>query len=284
MRKSIIPDSYVEVNDLRAIQQMLVRLLADFHEICEKHGLTYNLFAGTMIGAVRHRGMIPWDNDIDVTMPRSDYEKFVHIIRKEYSEMFHIYSYFDENYGYPFGKFALKDTILIEINNRDEYRLGLYLDIFPVDGYPTEDEKGYFRTLAILKYMRSQNISKLRVSTSLVKKLLFPIKALIVFVCRLFPVSFYLKREVALAKRYKYASANYVILQSWNQKGKLEKRIYEDRALYEFEGIKAWGIRDYDQNLRNYYGDYWQMPPESERIPNHDNLLYAKKELLDHYK
>lgn len=284
MSNFAIPDHYVEVTDLNVMQRMLVNLFRDFHNICEEYHLRYNMFGGTMLGAVRHKGMIPWDNDIDVTMPRPDYKKLISIVRENYSSIFKVYSYPDKDYAYPFGKFSLKDSILEE-HFREKFRMGLYIDIFPVDGYPTNNEDSYFMALKRLKYMRAHNISKIALSEISWKKILFPIKVLIILSCRIVPVGFYIRREIALAERYSYESSEFVLLQGagWNKKGKLERRVYEDRALYDFEDMQAWGIRDYDGHLTRLYGDYMKMPPEEKRIPNHNIRLFVTKEIINKY-
>ena len=139
----------IKVTELEQVQALLYDLMANFHNICEENGLYYVVFGGTLLGAVRHQAMIPWDDDVDVCMPRKDYEKFCEIIGKKHSELHTINVYPQKNYIYEFAKFGLKRSLLIEKYLRPSFsKEKLYIDVFPIDGYPTvEDEKKYFRKL-----------------------------------------------------------------------------------------------------------------------------------------
>ena len=131
-----------QITELKIMQEMLKSLMKDVHDICEKHGLVYNLYGGSLLGAVRHQDIIPWDDDIDITMPRPDYEKLKTIINQEYSDRFDLYDYPRDNYIYPYVKLCKKSTVLFEDVLRDKYcKLGLYIDIFPMDGIPETDDK-----------------------------------------------------------------------------------------------------------------------------------------------
>lgn len=238
-----IPKDYIEITDLEQLKQLLVHLLGEFHKVCEENHLVYNIFGGTMLGAVRHHGMIPWDDDIDVTMPRPDYEKFIRLVRTNYREKFRIFNYPDADYCYPFAKFALRDSILIE-NMKDKYRkLCLYVDVFPVDGYPTDREDAYFRKLKRYKYLRCHCVYKPRCSPGIIGGVGYVVKVLFSAGCGIPAISYYLKREIALAKKNDFNKAEHILCQGagWNQKGKLKKDIYLNRKLYNFDGLKILG-------------------------------------------
>jgi|AGTN01.3.fsa_nt_gi LPS biosynthesis protein len=109
-------------------------LLKEFRDVCEKNNLRYYLTGGTLLGAVRHKGFIPWDDDIDVAMPRIDYLKFLKIYKREYDKN-NLFAYeINKNYKYMFAKLCDKDTSLIEFDFDCKEKLGVYLDIFPIDG------------------------------------------------------------------------------------------------------------------------------------------------------
>lgn len=286
MEIPIITDEYVKVTDLQIMQRMLIELFHDFHDLCEKHRLVYNMFGGTMLGAVRHQGMIPWDNDVDVTMPRPDYDRFLQIVHEEYSDQYIAYHYPEMDYPYPYAKFGKRGTILIEPRREKYSYYSLYIDIFPVDGYPTEKESTYFGILKLMKRFRGASIAKCTLSKNKWKTVLFPLKVLYILLCRVFPIGFYIGIENALAQKYDYNSSDAVLLQGagWNQKGKLEKSTYVNRKLYRFEDFFAWGIANYDEHLTRLYGDYMTPPPENKRIPNHDIELYVKRKELENMK
>lgn len=275
-------DNYIEINDLETLQKGLIYLMGELHTICEDNGLVYNLFGGTMLGAVRHNGMIPWDDDIDITMPRDDYEKFIKLVNEKYSEKFDVYAFPRDGYCYPFAKFTLKGSLLIE-DVREQYQhLGLYVDVFPVDGYPTNNEKGYFNKLRILKKLRCRCVYKEKHDSGFFGDVMYGMKVLYTKVCELLGVDFYIKNEIALAKKYDFNDSEYVLCQGagWNEKGKLKKTIYLDRKLYPYNGHLFWGISDYHEHLTRLYGDYMKLPPEDGRISNHNYELYIEKKVF----
>lgn len=282
----LVPDNYIQVKDVHDTQLLLLDFLKSVHYICEDHHLIYNIFGGTLLGAIRHKGFIPWDDDIDITMPRPDYEKFISIVNTEYKNRFHVLCYPDFYYGYPYAKIVLNDSILIEDNLRNKYKnkyaLGLYIDVFPIDGYPTQNEKSYFRRLRYLKKNHDYNFLRFFIPKSKWKRILIPLKWIYVWGCRIIPLKFWTGQMVKMALSVDYDSSDVVLLQGagWNERGKLDKKIYLDRKLYDFEDTKVWGIRDYDEHLTRLYGDYMKLPPEDKRFSNHDYRLYVDKDYV----
>ena len=130
---------------LEELQQVEFDLLDVFANFCDKHGLTYFLAYGTLIGAARHRGFIPWDDDIDVMMPRPDYEKFLELYVDSGRYVLKTHDR-DSSYFYPFAKLVNSDTKFIECNC-DESTLGVFVDIFPLDGVPTNKIRQRYRAL-----------------------------------------------------------------------------------------------------------------------------------------
>jgi lipopolysaccharide cholinephosphotransferase len=127
----------IDIVTLNHLHSTELEILDEFAHICNKHNLTYFLVGGTLLGAVRHKGFIPWDDDIDVGMPRSDFNKFIDIYKKKKSSSFYIKSYkTNKGYYFPFAKLLKKNTVLIENNvlyyDREESN-GIYIDIFPYD-------------------------------------------------------------------------------------------------------------------------------------------------------
>lgn len=280
----IIPSNYVEVSDIEQIKKCLVYMMGEFHKICEDNHLIYNVFGGTMLGAVRHKGMIPWDDDIDVTMPRNDYNRLKKVVAEKYFASFRVQAFPDKNHAYPFAKFILNDSILNELMKKKYKTSGLYIDVFPVDGYPDPVvEKDYFKKLRVYKRLRCYALVKLSPECGLVNNIRLCARAVRSELCALPGVQFYLRKEVSLGEKYDYDSSEYVLLQGagWNEKGKLKKSVYLNRKLYDFDGIKVWGIADYDEHLTRLYGDYMTMPPEEKRVSNHTYKLYIDGDILE---
>lgn len=118
---------------MNELQKKLVDILSWFHNLCNNNNLNYYAIGGTALGAIRHGGFIPWDDDIDVGMPRTDYEKFIKIANK-YSKKYAIeYPGINKDFLYPYAKIYDTQTTLIE-NKRYKIKRGIYIDVFPLDG------------------------------------------------------------------------------------------------------------------------------------------------------
>lgn len=274
-----IPDDYMLVDDIELIKKLLVSLLNDFHKICEENGLTYNAFGGTMLGAVRHKGMIPWDDDIDVTMPDYDYDRFIDIVKNKYSDKFQVLDSSKKEYMYPFAKFVLNDSILVEDNYRKPFNLSkLYIDVFPVYGYPKNAET-VFKDVNKIKYKKCRCVQKFILPIDKWKTPYYLIDYALGMINRIHSPYYYVNKEINILSQYSFNDSDIISCNGagWYEKGKLSKDVYLDRVLYDFDGIKIWGIRDYHDHLYNLYGDYMQLPPENNRCSEHNYRLYVKK-------
>lgn len=152
-----LQDRYCEIRDNKDVQELLMYLFEKFKIICESNNFRYYAFGGTLLGAVRHSGFIPWDDDIDIGMPRADYEEFLDFM-KNYNDdsIIEVMNYPRKNYAYPFAKFCLKDSYLLEDYIQKYAEIKLYMDIFPIDGYPPEELEGkHFSKLRLLKKIRT---------------------------------------------------------------------------------------------------------------------------------
>lgn len=277
---------FVEVTETKDIQRLLLGLLKEFHEICEQHHLYYVVFGGTMLGAVRHKNIIPWDDDIDVCMPRKDYDKFCEIVNNEYTDKFIVKNYPQKNYIYDYAKFCLKDSCLIETKLRKCFsKLMLYIDVFPVDGYPPAlEERQHFDKLRFYHQARICSSYRVTSSQTLWKKPYVAIRYIKSLFYRVMGCNHYLKQAVLERQKYNFETCEYVSMQGagWNEKGKLSKKVFMDRKLYQFGELQVWGISDYDEHLTRLYGDYMTPPPKEKQISNHSYKLYVKKEYLSY--
>lgn len=278
--KRNIPENYVKVTDLKQIQALLLYLVKRFHEICEENGLFYSMDSGTMLGAVRHKGFIPWDDDVDVSMPCPDYEKFIRIIDEKYSDEFTIEAPEKGNEYFFFGKFGLKNSILFETNLRNKYcKRNLYIDIFPVNGLSKSKKIIRKITLcyifglgATLKPFWNKHRSVLRNLSKIVFVPIFYILG-----CKHF-----IRKGIKLCKMSDFETADDILFQyGQTEQVSFQKDIYTSRMLYEFEDTKLYGFANFDTFLSKLYGcDYMTPPPESERSPKHVYDLFLDKKIL----
>lgn len=282
MCQTIDKERYQEITDLRDIQVLIKHCFKLFHIVCEKNHLIYNMFGGTMLGAVRHGDIIPWDDDIDVTMPREDYDKLESVLADH--PYLYVRNYKDKGYAYPYKKVCLKGSVLLESMLEKRYRkIAAYIDVFPADGYPENDIE-VENKLIELRMKRVGKVACVRVPRVWWKRLLFPLKV----VLRKLPFLFVdlkknLQAENELLSRTKAADSEFLLLHgaNWGRRGKISKIVYYDRVLYPFGDFEVYGIREYDEHLINLYGDYLTLPPEEERVSDHDYRLFAEKSLLE---
>lgn len=271
----------VDQSDLATIKELELEVLDEFLRICNKHHLNYFLSGGTCLGAVRHGGFIPWDDDIDISMPRADYEKFCEIAFDELGDKFVLQNYWTEpNCGLVFGKVRQKNTLYNETYSAHiDMSQGVWIDLFPYDVIPDsvpEQEKLYrkilfWKNLYIVKcgYKFPENRTralKLAYYGAKVMSLFFSRKALI-------------DRLDGLCRQFNESTNSVVIpyggAHTLDQERMPKEMIY-DLVPIEFEGRSCLTLADYDRYLTNLYGDYLQLPPENERKGGFHNMLEFK--------
>lgn len=268
----------------KEVQVLLIDMLQKFADYCERHGLRYHLVGGTLLGAVRHKGFIPWDDDIDVGMPRSDYEKFLELVKTEpVDENYQVISLQEGNSPLPFAQLIHNRTRVERPSEQfmeEEFIvLKAFLDIFPQDGWP-EEEAAARRVVNEAKFLRTLNrVSKARIGrgATLARKLA---KIPVAMIAKMFgPVR--INRWLdAYAKRYDYDTSKYVGAITYGVYGIGERCLREEVVQFvdvEFEGkmFKAPGC--WDSYLSGIYGDYMTLPPEEKRI-NHGLKVWLLKE------
>ena len=144
-----------EICNLSEIKKIELDILRAFRSFCEKNSLRYFLAYGTLLGAVRHGGFIPWDDDIDVAMPRTDYERFLKEFR---DERYEVYDLSKKGYFYPFAKLCDTTTVLIE-EMSVKNSIGVYIDIFPMDGIADNDQSQHSKAKRLMKLQQHKCIS-----------------------------------------------------------------------------------------------------------------------------
>lgn len=249
------------ITELEELQEIELNILIYIDEICRENDLTYYLAYGTLIGAVRHKGFIPWDDDIDIVMPRTDYEKLMQIMQKENSRYkFISLETCKLDYNYPFAKIYDVQTRLIEGYRPIEEELGIYIDVFPIDGLGNTIEEVSKNSKKILK--NNERIWYL----GTVKH--NGLKGRLLNIVGRKNINRWLVR---IAKKNDYYKSKYVgsLTGGWNEKEIMERKYYGDKIEIEFEGHKFYAPQYFDYILTRWYGNYMELPPENERVRNH---------------
>lgn len=248
--------------DIRTLQMRILDILLAFDKICTKHGLRYCICGGTMIGAVRHKGFIPWDDDLDVSMPRPDYEKLIaHAAEWLPKPLEFVCAENDPDYPLPFGKIQDASTTLIERPHL-YYLGGCYIDIFPYDGFA---ENKLVRWWQCAKYAYYRKCLYL-VHRDPYKHGRGPSSWVPLLVRKIYSMHGLQKRIRKILTKNDYALAKLASSYTDGYKKAFPKEICDHYGPYEFEGHTVQGIVDYDPYLKVMYGDYMQIPPEEKRV------------------
>ena len=257
----------MEVEVLNKLHNCQMELLNEFVRICNENKLEYFLYGGTLLGAVRHKGFIPWDDDLDLAMPREDYERFLKIAPSNINSKFMIDNYHTNKKCYlNFTKIRNKNTLFIQ-----DFQIGydgpkgIWIDVFPLDGI-NKITKFQILRIKIIKSIRSiahyksnifwgNNKIKLKKFLSMFFKVI-PLNSLLAFQDKIMKGNSKKKYNyfINIASQYSY------------KKQTMPKKVFLPAKELMFEGRKYKVPNDYDYFLKRIYGNYMELPPKEKRI------------------
>ncbi len=268
------------VNEMQAVSLEILRTIAD---ICEVQGFRYMLFYGTLIGAVRHHEYIPWDDDVDIMMPRPDYDKLLRYLKiyiKEYPYLKVFNREECKEYPYMITRIS-DDRYVIEMENEKPYGMGVFIDIYPFDGLgQTKKEavsyglKGDY--LSSLCYQATREHFAMETTTSLFRKI---VKYPVFLVSKVIGKDFFQDKLEKLARMKDYDSSEYVGCVIWLSGGEKDiflRQWFDETIKMSFDKYEFRVPRKYDDVLKHVYGDYMQLPPEKDRVGHHCFKAYKK--------
>lgn len=267
----------------REVQLGELEVAKKLDEICGKLNLRYYLAYGTLLGAVRHQGFIPWDDDVDVMMPRPDYEKLVAYLishEKELAPFKLMHHKTNKDYIYPISR--LVDTrYWIDYQNAQDYGLGLFVDIYPLDGCgnnPEEAAQIMQRGSADIVMINVAGLDKYHPSAS--GGFLRSVAKFLGYCYAKFRGARYFAAKLdAMGKQYAYDDCEYVNLTIWDITMKpLKKEWFDSAERMQFEDAMLCVPSCYHEILTQTYGDYMELPPEDQRIAHHFYTAYLRDE------
>lgn len=269
---------------LSEIQQVSLEILKDIHNFCVNNDVKYSLSGGTLLGAIRHNGFIPWDDDIDIQMSRPEYEKFIHSYQSE-----HGYKLFSheldgfEDVGIAYARVCEMEKTYVNtgIQPWKKEATGLWVDIFPIDGAPDNPKKAKIKIEKMYWMWRLTLAARMRykldfgTTKGFFVKIRQYFKILTSYIIPWNIIPFYIDK----CKEYSYETNNYLAnysiihykFKEWQPKVEMS-----DFVLHRFENEEFYIMTGYDISLRSLYGNYMELPPEEKRI-NHSNYVYYWK-------
>lgn len=260
-----------KIETLRELQLVNIKIYKDLFDFCKNNNLQIYLLGGSLIGAVRHKGFIPWDDDLDVCMSRLDYEKMLQISAGKISDKCSILDpATNENFKGYIALASYDNSKLISKQYKEEEQGKISVSIFVYDGVPDN------RLTRFLYYVR---MYILRSKHALCRADFHHVSSKLARVVGPFLSNFYKKDDVYLYKKrilelenkYSYQNSRYVSANTdtnaWREV--FEKEKFETPVYLEFEGMKVKTFCYYDEHLRKYYGNYMTLPPEQYRVAKH---------------
>lgn len=257
---------------LKERQSISLEIMKNVHNFCVENGIRYYLISGTLLGAIRHKGFIPWDDDIDIMMPRPDYEKFLELYVDKNNKVLR-----PQEGMYSYAKVYDARTIKYEYG-RDYHNkriFGIDIDIFVLDGIINDTkilDKIYKKEAVLEKLiiLANQPIMK---------------KGILKAINRIIPRIIGAKRLVKVreknASQFDYDKSDFVVRMRYCSKGFtgiMKKEDYEPPVLVKFEDCEFYAPNNYDLWLSNFYGDYMKLPPKEKQVAHECNCFWRENE------
>lgn len=249
-------------------------ILCFVDKLCRENNINYWIDCGTLLGAVRHKGYIPWDDDIDIGMLRKDYEEFKKVFNQNSKYKF-LCAENEKSYFLPFGKVIDTSTVLYEPNKKG-YKLAVYIDVFVYDNAPDDDielNKMYDKRDFWRKLNNAQTGHHRKTNNQL-KEIIVKIGS---FILKLFPKGYFNRKAINVS--IKYAKCNTKRVGNFTSEKRMvcNKSVFKEFVELSFEGKNFKAPIGYDEWLSAFYGNYMELPPKEKQVSHHEFEAYYKE-------
>lgn len=265
-------------DEVKILQSVQMEIMDEIHRVCTNNNLKYYLIGGSAIGAVRHKGIIPWDVDIDIAMPREDYESFISKYSKELNPRYSLHYYkTDKNFNSPHVLIVLNNSE-VQMCNKEYVRYGIFVDILPLDKCPlTEEENSVInKKLLRIKRIKYLKLRKVVDEDNIVKRIVVPLVGWLVSFISLDYLNMKMDRVMqtykdlknekdwcSMASHYKY------------EKLRMPKDYFGNPKLMEFSGRHYYVPEKVHEYLSHLFGDYMKCPSIEQQEAQINSVYYA---------
>ena len=264
---------------LKELQYEEKEMLKEVITFFEKNEFVYYAWAGTLLGAVRHKGFIPWDDDIDLAMLRPEYNKFISYLKKHNNRISKnlIAEGYELGNNNDFPILKIYNTNIKIDDTEDGIDKYLWIDVFPLDACPKNNKKFYKKCRFLYKILFLKREQKNNVSLLAENKIKRILKEIIMFILRIWPYDSYMKFYYNYCTKYNWNDCDYVknnVMPS-SSLAVYSKKDFTNYTL-KFEDLKINAMKEYDKLLKLGYGDYMKLPPEEKRYSHEINAYKIK--------
>lgn len=260
---------------LQELKEIEFEILKMFDAFCKENNIKYYLSHGTLLGAIRYKKFIPWDDDVDLLIPREDYNRMISLFKD--SDRYHLFAFEkDPNYRYPIAKLCDMSTRKEEFGYNNGVELGVDIDLFPLDAWDDDLEKAKKEAKCIKRNMEFLRLTKIKKPDSVnpIKRF---VKGIIMVFCKIQGSEHYIKNIIKASHKEGQKGNNYLGCKAWcvyGAKGIIPAEVFTDTVDVEFENEKFPAPVGWDKYLTCLYGDYLPEPPKEKQVTHHGFKAY----------
>ena len=265
----------IDIDEQKRIELEILQYIVEF---CTKNDIKCSIAYGSLIGAIRHDGFIPWDDDIDILMLREDYERFRSLfLNSETDKYYLIDGDSDKKYPFPFMKICDNRTILYERNMNYSFN-GIYVDIFPLDHLPVNEKKwaNAVNKLLLLHNLMGVKIRKRLTRSTFLKTAFSDILYIFLKIIPLSVLKKAIKLQIHSLSKEPSEFVGNITTGAYIRKERFDVQLFNKMTCHQFENILVPIPEEYDTILHKIYGDYMQLPPEEKRVFRHGTECFWK--------